>query len=501
MSQPAVHAIALVGAFALAAPALAQTAPAPAQTDWSRALAEDARAFHAVILDSHPGPVDPENPGFRKLMDDGLALALKRAATAKTYPDYYFALVEYAASFDDGHLGLTNYRNSGWTWTSRWPGFLTALRDGETRVVFSEEPSGPPLGARLVGCDGRAPEALAREMAGRTAGRWNLATRREAYSATVFVDQMNPYVRRPDRCEFEVDGARRQYRLSWRPLPDATRDKGFAAARAPRYATGIELRSWAGPGHWISLGDFDGDPNSEAGRRLTALQAEIEAKAETLRAAPAIVFDLRGNNGGSSAWLHGMAQSLWGKAWVDAKQPRSKGVDWRPSAGNIAHFKEFRAVYGKGEKPDPEILDWLDKAIAGMEGARAAGEPLWRQRSDDEAGDDRTGPALPADGTPMRARTFVLTDTACASACLDAVDLLTALGAVHVGQETSADTLYMEIREQPLPGDRVTAYVPIKVYRGRARGSNVPATPTHAYKGSLGDNAAVEAWLAGLARG
>lgn len=488
--------IALVLAVALApaAPAMAQDAPAPATTDWGKALAEDARAFHAVILDSHPGPVDPENPGFRKLMDDGLALALKRARAAKTYPDYYFALTEYAASFDDGHLGLTGFNNPAWTWTSRWPGFLTGLRDGEHRVVFSEDPAAPPVGARLVECDGRSAADVAYEMAGRTAGRWNLSARRERFASTVFVDQGNPYLRRPERCAFEVDGRTQAYRLAWRDLPTETRDKGFAAARAPRYTTGVELRRWSGPGHWISLGAFDGDPTSAMGLKLTALQADVDANRAALQAAPVVVFDLRGNNGGSSAWIYAIAQSLWGKPWVDAKQPRSGGVDWRPSAANIAHFKEFRATFAKAEKPDPEILAWLDGAIAGMEGARGAGKPLWLQRDDEGA-----APALPAAPSPMKAKTFVLTDGGCASACLDAVDLLTALGAAHVGHETSADTLYMEIREQPLPGGRVTAYVPIKVYRGRARGSNVPATPVHRYDGALGDNAAVEAWLAGLA--
>jgi len=33
----------------------------------------------------------------------------------------------------------------------------------------------------------------------------------------------------------------------------------------------------------------------------------------------------------------------------------------------------------------------------------------------------------------------------------------------------------------------VTATVPMKVYRGRARGSNAPAAPTHVWTGALSD--------------
>src|SRR5690606_34266356 len=100
--------------------------------------------------------------------------------------------------------------------------------------------------------------------------------------------------------------------------------------------------------------------------------------------------------------------------------------------------------------------------------------------------------------SPMKARTWVLTDSGCASACLDAVDLLKALGATQVGQETSGDTAYMEIREEPLPGGRVVARIPMKVYRGRPRGDNETHVPLHEWTGALADTAGIEAWLAGL---
>ena len=99
-------ALALVAALAGAGPALAQETPPPvaAPADWGQALREDAQAFHDLIADSHPGPVDPENPGFRALLDGGLRTALTRAETAQTYEDWHFALQAYSASFDDGHL-------------------------------------------------------------------------------------------------------------------------------------------------------------------------------------------------------------------------------------------------------------------------------------------------------------------------------------------------------------------------------------------------------------
>lgn len=483
-----VAALAGAGAGAAFAQEVSPTVAAPA--DWGQALAEDARAFHDLIADSHPGPVDAGNPGFGPLLSAGLRTALERARTADSYADWYFALQEFSSSFDDGHLSLGNFQPMGHVWTSQWPGFLTGLSsdaDGEQhRVVFNRDPDAPPVGAVLVSCDGRPAAALAEEMAGRAAGRWSLASRRMAYAPTIFIDQTNPYVRRPARCVFAVDGSERSWNLVWRDLPEAVRDEGFAAARSPRHTAPIALRTWS-RGFWVELGGFDGDPDSADGVRLTPLKAGIAARADEMQTAPAVVFDLRGNRGGSSAWLRAMAESLWGEAWVAAYAPRSSGVEWRASAGNLATVESYKAQLGG----DPEIMKWLVRITDGLTESRAVGRPLWLQA------DDEARPAAPA-AAPMQARTYVLTDYGCASACLDAVDLLKALGAVQIGQETSADTVYMEIRSQPLPSGRVTARVPMKVYRGRARGNNETAVPAQAWTGTLSDTAGIEAWVAEL---
>ena len=58
-------------AFALAVSAASASAQAPPASpltearDWSAVLKQDAQALHDVILDSHPGTVDPLNPAFR----------------------------------------------------------------------------------------------------------------------------------------------------------------------------------------------------------------------------------------------------------------------------------------------------------------------------------------------------------------------------------------------------------------------------------------------------
>lgn len=99
----------------------------------------------------------------------------------------------------------------------------------------------------------------------------------------------------------------------------------------------------------------------------------------------------------------------------------------------------------------------------------------------------------------MKGNVFVLTDFRCGSACLDAVDLWKTLGAVQIGRETNADTVYMELRETALPSGLAKVWVPMKVYRGRGRGNNEPQVPAHVFAGGMADEQALRAWVQGLA--
>lgn len=471
------------------APDAAPADPAPPR-DWAATLRTDAQAMHDDIAANHPGPVNTLDPDFSKRNDAGLALAVARAGKVSDFAGYYYALKAYAASFDDGHLGYGTTDKAP-PFTARWPGFLTGF-EGMAQVVKTRADDAPvPLGAVLEGCDGKPADRLAAENVGAFEGRWFLASRRMLRGGQLFVDQGNPFIARPVRCRFRVGDTAREVTLDWHPIDNATltarvRDTN-QMARAP-----IAARTLADGTRWFALSGFDGDPDSADTKALGPLIDAMRADRAAIAAAPRIVLDLRGNNGGSSDWSAQIAAILWGKQRVEAL-PSTSSVDWRASADNVKTLTGFGDHVRDAPGTSDDMKRWIDATVSGVTAAHDRGEPLWRSV---EPADLAKTPGEPP--APPAGPVYFVTDSGCASACLDAADLWKALGAIQVGQETSADTLYMDVRQDVLPSGLTRIAVPMKVYRGRTRGSNEPLRPVHPYPGDLRDTGALAQWIATL---
>ena len=467
---------------------LSSADPAPPR-DWAATLRDDAQAMHDDIAANHPGPVNALDPGFSKRNDAGLALALARADKVRDFAGYYFALKSYAASFDDGHLGYAPTDKAP-SLTALWPGFLTGF-EGKAQVVKTRADDAPvPLGAVLAGCDGKDADPLAAENIGAFEGRWFLASQRQLRGGYLLVDRGNPFITRPVRCRFYVGETAREITLSWQPIDDNAlmtrlRDTNEVAREA------IGARTLADGTRWITLSGFNGHPDSADAKALGPLIEAMRSDRAGLAAAPRIVFDLRGNGGGSSDWSAQIAAILWGQQRIEAL-PGSEGVDWRASADNLKTLADFRDRVRDAPGTSAAMKQWIDTTVEGISAAHERGEPLWRFAEEDAAATPGEPPAPPAG--PV----YFVTDGGCASACLDAADLWKALGAIHVGHETSADSLYMDIRQRILPSGLSRIAVPMKVYRGRERGSNEPLRPVHVYPGDLRDTGALAKWIAAL---
>jgi hypothetical protein len=468
----------------------------PAERDWSAALREDAQALHDDIAANHPGPLNPQDPGFAKRNRDQLSLALRRASGARSYADYFFALREYVAAFNDGHMTFGAMGNTPNDF--RWPGFLTAYDSfGDVRVV--QTTNAVPVGAKLLGCDAMTAESYAAATLGKMWGRWQLRSQRLRHGSSLFLDDGSRYIPRARRCSFEVEGKKRAVALAWQPI--AVRDAfGRMAAMMPSIGRTFEARRLDDGTRWFAIPSFNGDPQSDAGKALPALLEDMRKNRAALAAAPRIVLDLRGNGGGSSDWPRQIAEILWGRGAVERRPPAKVAVDWRVSRTNLEWIETTYAKRAAGRVLSPQERRWFESVIKGLTGALARGEGLWRHGADGTV-QDKVGQAGPGETPPppLTGPVYLVTDAYCASACLDAVDLWRAMRAVHVGQTTSADTLYMEIRQLRLPSGIAAVSMPMKVYRGRPRGSNQPVEPAHAFTGDIADTPALERWIAALA--
>lgn len=465
--------------------------------DWSATLARDATALHDTMIDSHPGVYDILNPQFRARLDAGLATALERAKTTTTAGGWWWALRAYVASFEDGHVQI-GISQPNYGFPTRWPGFLTVYR-GADQVVANRDAidaSAPPLGARLVDCDGVSADALAAQRIGDFRGRWFLESQHVYYGDWTFISAQNPWIGEMRQCRFEADGQTQSYDLNWRAAPDDLSERRQKLTQVVRPDFG--LKETEDGGFWISTPSFDGQPGGQTHTALTALIADMARKSDALRAAPYVVLDLRGNGGGSSHWSWEMARILWGPDWLSAHpMQQSEAVDWRASEANQAEIAAFLEKL-RATNAQAGLITWAERAANGMARARAAGEIYWR-----EADETPSGAEPPADAKPKTVATpadtslllkgpvYVLTDAGCGSACLDAVDLWKAAGAIQFGRETSADTVYMEVRSSDLPSGLAEIGVPMKVYRGRGRGNNEPQRPAYIYAGDMGDEAAL----------
>lgn len=462
--------------------------------NWSQTLRADAKAFHDLVQANHPGPFNKLDPLFTRRNDQALSLALQRADRVSTFAGYLWAMRGYVASFDDGHVQFSTLKGSPLL-KAQWPGFLTGSDPASGhQIVMTREADAPvPIGARLLSCDGKEAASVLASNVGAFSGRWNLAAQRFSRAGRLFVDTGNPFIRRPSACRFVVAGKTKTISLRWRSLeePDWTTRVN---ATAPSSQLAFGVRTLADGTFWFAMPSFDSDPEGLAGKALRSMIEGVKQNRSALLAAPRILFDLRGNGGGSSQWSADLANALWGPGASDAADQERTYVEWRASDDNIATIKKYRDLWKASPDASPDALRWAQASLLGLEQSRKAGRSLWREP------EDPTSSANSAKRAPTKLAmpVYVLTDWRCASACLDAVDLWTSLGAIVVGRETSADTNYMEVGDAVLPSGLASVGIPMKVYRGRKRGSNEPVTPTHRFAGDMSDTAALETWITTL---
>lgn len=480
--------------IAILAAALLLGAQAP-PPDWRAIAAADLPAARDAIATDTPllhVKRDAADAAMRDWLDAGYRKAEALLPRIADETGYRYLIGYYFRGFRDGHIAAgphDGYRPAPLA-TRAWPGIATAWRDGRY-VVSGVAPwvaQPPAAGAELVGCDGRTAEALARERLDLWDANLDLALDRRLTASRLLWDRGNPFVPLPRRCRFrDAAGRLRAVTLAFRAADQAELRAAAASSLALAARPALDVTRWDERGWWIGIPSLGGDQDWEG------FYAKVAASRDAIRAAPAVVIDLRGNSGGSTMYARRLADMLWGEALIAAHRKATGPAQWRASPAvraNAARLAERLA----GNPTERASAAWARGVVTTLDRAIAEGRPLVEEpgfRPPPRAG------APPSN--PMRGRAVLLTDERCFSACLDMLDILVGVpGVVQAGLPSGADTIFLEVMAGVLPSGRLGYMLPTKAMPLRPRGSNVAYVPAPAftYRGDPGDEAAWRSWLA-----
>jgi len=471
--------------FMILAAAMAAVTPARAEdaaTHWRALTLLDVEAAHRMLAEDHPGSA-PEvgDTQFRNRLAAAYATARQRAALTGSYQGYQAVLAGFSVAMGDKHIASRPLFGAD---SLGWAGVLVARRGASWVVALDEDESARPslAGAKLVSCDGIAVDRLAEERLGGFRIVWSVEAQRIQRAYWLLIDDGNPFLNRPRSCLFDQGGESRTVALEWRPItPTELRPK--VAALATRGAAGLGLRK-VGDGWWIALESLS--------ERAVPVVEEVRAKAGTLRAAPFVVLDMRGNGGGNSQYGQMIADALAGAPQPSAAPvaPGGCGKVWRLSERNFRQLTYYRDTLGP--RMGKETLAQFTAEHEAMAAARAKGErftgpPRCPQRA--------AGPAI--SHAEYRGRLVLLTDNSCFSSCLLVTQMFRRLGALHVGEATDANTNYMEVREDKLPSG-LSMFSTLQAVAPASPGQIGPFAPEVVYEGAIADTSALETWVQGL---
>lgn len=237
--------------------------------------------------------------------------------------------------------------------------------------------------------------------------------------------------------------------------------------------------------YWINIPNFhpSKDQIQDLNRIIESLPQLREKK---------VIFDLRGNGGGNSAWGEELLQALFGKEYAIQQLAKSKEnvyTEWRVSQGNLEHVKELISLVTEQQGSFHPIVLRVEYIYKGIKDALSQKKNFYSEPPEFDWSLSRSNATNAFDG-----RIIAIIDKRCGSACLGFLDGLKAMNAnvTFVGEPTGVDSVYMELRKVTLPSGKGTLGFPIKVYRNRPRGHNVPHLPDILYKSNLQNTLALQ---------
>lgn len=463
-----------------------------ASTHWSNMLKDDLAYIRETVKANHPGYLDSENPEFKAWFEIGYQRAIEQAEQVDSLPALMTVTSEYVAGFADGHFAL------GFGYAPKqlkWAGIALNKVGNDYQVTYVDENHNatmPPNLSRLVECEGLPVEDIMNTQV--LKARFNAPTLnfpKVWYADKLLLDDGIGKRRYFEACSFELDGKLHKIPLDWQSISRVNYLKQVTRAQK---ASEFKFEEMAKNQYWVTLPTLDPDEDQLA--QLRVVLSQIQDAAPN---AEQIVVDVRGNGGGNSEWGVTVAKAIYGESYITQHQqlhPDRSYALWRVSKDNLNYLKGILPELEQQFGAQNELYIDFKQLTTDMASAMDNAIPFVKQGAETNNAID-----LPVVKSPpaTAARVLFLTDSSCGSSCLDFADLMLALPNVtHIGEETAADTVYMDVRIENLPSGLGRFSVAQKVYRDRARRHNQSYKPDFAYLGDLTDTEQVKRWIKSL---
>ena len=457
--------------------------PAPAPDTggaWRAMLEKDLAGAETTLNAEYIYAVDPGGAGWRETLDGALAAARADEAKVTNQEGYQAVMRRFAGAFQDPHLRVRFQFQPA---SLKWPRFLVRYVGGRYRVAASEATT-VAAGEEVSACDGAPIDAAIETTIAQEGYIRGIDASKAQAAESLFVDAGSPLRTAPKSCT--IGG--RETPLDWTSIDPAQLTlKGAAYAQIRNNE--VSAAPFGDDGVWVRLGTFAPDkPAAEAYHALIKQMPGYRDKS-------VIVFDVRGNPGGSYDWFMAVLKALYGPEHV-AYYARAR----TEITAAFVHPLNYGAAASAKAPVDPldtPVDSELQTAYAAgpKEVVTASGAKVYAL----------TPTLKPRPATApvslSHAKVYVLADYGCASACIAFLDeALRIPGVVELGTDTYVDRRSGSPGSFPLASGMGALTVPAMVRDGRERGENVPRKPQIAYDGDMSDTAAVKAWVSNIVR-
>ena len=452
-------------------------------TDWAAVSAKDISYAVELIRKKHIGSVSGHLNVTEPLLR-GEAVALAEAAKAKSQQDYLRLMSRFFSSFGDPHTAIDlDLKRTGWT------GLIIDQVDGQFRVVWSEKnwPTALPAhGAIVQSCDGVwIGTYLQNKVMPYLSHAPEYPTSMSESARGMMMEGGLGLV--PSHCVFSTpDGSPKDYQLSVLTFATDGNTSASHLLEAERsiipVARKVAVYTMEPDMHWVGMPSFG---VSDGGKAYEQVYAELEK----LKQDKWIVFDLRGNGGGSSSWGNRALVPLFGKSYSEQLAELGGLAKYMVATQDTLDFLRKYAA-------DPNFAAAkaaLEALVPKIELAMAQGHKLALVGGNDDS--DPYSAKAGLKQKPAGPRIAAVIDRHCFSSCMNFLQQLKAIpDTVVLGEPTIGYSPYGEIAAYALPSGKGQVYIPGAYYKV-AEATREMFVPDIPFTGNLADDARLMQWV------